>query len=111
MQTISTETIQSTYTYIMLGQVSKSHPSLNNKMVQETLLKRKSREQITHQVNLHLNGKPLEPILSKYQLAICQEIIDAHEKDKTKMTVEQITEIVEKEKVNAPYEFEKQKIA
>jgi len=76
MEIITAETIQSTYTYIMLGQVSKSHPALNNKMIQDMLTKRKSREMITHQLVLHRNGKPLEPILSQYQFAICQELND-----------------------------------
>jgi len=107
---ISTSVIQSTYTFIMLGESTKSNPKLNNKITQQMLLKRKTREKITHVFNVYKNTGVMESILTNYELAICQELIDAAEKDKTKMTVEQITEIVEKEKENAPYEFEKTKI-
>ena len=77
---ISTEAIQGTKTYIELGKINKNHPGLNNKMQQQMLLKRSSREAITHQMILWRNNMPLEPTLSKNQSLILQELIEA-EKD------------------------------
>lgn len=77
MNLIPTETIESTYTYIMLGKSDPKHPVLNNKLHQQMLVKRASREAITHQLILWRNGKELEPILNKYQLAILNELIEA----------------------------------
>lgn len=82
---ISTEAIQNTKTYIELGKINPNNPGLNNKMLQQMLLKRSSREAITHQMVLWRNGKDLENILSKNQQSVLQELIDAEigENDKT----------------------------
>ncbi len=77
MNLISAETIQSTLTYINLGIVNPKHPGLNNKMQQQMLLKRQSRELITHQMVLWRNGRDLEQTLSKNQLSVLQELIEA----------------------------------
>jgi len=77
---ISTEAIQNTKTYIELGKINPNHPGLNNKMQQQMLLKRASREAITHQMILWRNNMPFENTLSKNQSLILQELIEA-EKD------------------------------
>jgi len=77
MNIISSETIQGTNTYIELGKINPNNPGLNNKMLQQMLLKRSSREAITHQMVLWRNGKDLENILSKNQQSVLQELIDA----------------------------------
>jgi hypothetical protein len=77
MNIISVETIQATQTYIELGKDDLKHPGLNNKMLQQMLLKRSSREAITHQMVLWRNGRDLENILSKNQQSVLQELIDS----------------------------------
>jgi len=77
MNIISSETIQRTNTYIELGKINPNNPGLNNKMLQQMLLKRNSREAITHQMVLWRNGKDLENILSKNQQSVLQELIEA----------------------------------
>lgn len=84
MNLISTEKIQSTFTYIQLGKIDPKHPGLNNKMQQQMLLKRASRELLTHQLILHRNGKPIEPVLNRYQLAVLNELIEAEKDEKSK---------------------------
>jgi hypothetical protein len=46
-------------------------------MLQQMLLKRSSRETITHQMVLWRNGKELENILSKNQQSVLEELIEA----------------------------------
>ena len=77
MNIISVEAIQSTKAYIELGKTDLKHPGLNNKMLQQMLLKRSSREAITHQMVLWRNGKNLENILSKNQQLVFEELIEA----------------------------------
>jgi hypothetical protein len=77
MNIISVEKIQATKTYIELGKDDLKHPGLNNKMLQQMLLKRSSREAITHQMVLWRNGRDLENILSKNQQSVLQELIDS----------------------------------
>jgi hypothetical protein len=73
MNTISSEAIQKTEAYIKLGE--SDFKGLNNKMLQQMLLKRPSREAITHQMVLWRNGKELESILSKSQQLVLEELI------------------------------------
>ena len=83
---ISAEVIQNTRTYIKLGNANPKHPGLNNKIHQQMLIKRKSREDITHQMILWRNGKEIEPVLSKYQQEILMELIEAEKADLLKYT-------------------------
>jgi len=74
MQTITTEMIQSTNTFIKLGEFAKN--GLNNKIAQQMLLKRKSVEDIKHCYTVWKNTGVIQTILSKYQLAVLQELIE-----------------------------------
>jgi len=86
MNLISTETIQSTFTYINLGKIDPKHPGLNNRMVQQMLLKRTRREAMSHQMTLWRNGMAMEPVLSKNELLVLGELMEAEiaENDKKK---------------------------
>ena len=86
MNIISVETIQATKAYIELGKTDLKHPGLNNKMLQQMLLKRSSREAITHQMVLWRNGKDLENILSKNQQSVLEELIEAEIAEKQQKT-------------------------
>jgi hypothetical protein len=37
-----------------------------------------------HQLILHRNGKELEPVLNRYQLAVLNELIEAEKEEKSK---------------------------
>lgn len=74
---ISAEQIENTKIFKELGKIDPKHPGLNNKLHQNSLLKRKSRQDITHQLILWRNGKEIEPTLSKYQGLVLEELIEA----------------------------------
>ena len=73
---ISAEQIENTKIFKELGKIDLKHPVLNNKLHQNSLLKRKSREEITHVLLVYKNTGVIEPILSKYQLLVFQELAE-----------------------------------
>lgn len=85
MNVISSQQIEETDYFIALGKIDRNNPGLNNKMVQQMLLKRSSREAITHQLVLFRNGKNLESTLNKNQLGIFNELVEkeTNQKDNT----------------------------
>lgn len=79
-KTISTETIQSTFTYINLGNVDPKQPLLNNKMNQQFLLKRASRKLITESLIIYNNTKQIPSNITAYQLQVLKELIESNYK-------------------------------
>lgn len=79
-KTISTETIQSTFTYINLGNVDPKQPLLNNKMNQQFLLKRASRKLITESLIIYNNTKQIPSNITAYQLHVLKELIESNYK-------------------------------
>lgn len=75
--TISSEVIQSTYTYIKLGESIPGKPFLNNKMQQEFLIKRNSRKDITHALIVYNSTNEIPSNISGNQLAVLKELIAA----------------------------------
>lgn len=73
---ISVEQIEATKIFKELGKINPKHPGLNNKLHQNSLIKRKSREEITHVLLVYKNTGIIEPILSKYQLLVFQELAE-----------------------------------
>jgi len=73
---ISSEEIQETEIYKKLGETDPKHPHLNNKITQTLLLKRQSRELITHGVNVWKNTGVIPSNVTGHQLKIVNELID-----------------------------------
>jgi len=73
---ISSEEIQETDVYKKLGETDPKHPHLNNKITQTLLLKRQSRELITHGVNVWKNTGVIPTNVTGHQLKIVNELID-----------------------------------
>lgn len=73
---ISSEEIQETEVYKNLGKIDPNHPHLNNKINQTLLLKRQSRELITHGVNVWKNTGVIPTNVTGHQLKIVNELID-----------------------------------
>ncbi len=73
---ISSEEIQETEVYKKLGEIDPKHPHLNNKITQTLLLKRQSRELITHGVNVWKNTGVIPSNVTGHQLKIVNELID-----------------------------------
>jgi transcriptional regulator with XRE-family HTH domain len=73
---ISIEEIQETDVYKKLGEVDPKHPHLNNKINQTLLLKRQSRELITHGLNVWKNTNKIPANITGYQLKVVNELIE-----------------------------------
>ena len=73
---ISSEEIQETDVYKKLGETDPKHPHLNNKITQTLLLKRQSRELITHGVNVWKNTGVIPTNVTGHQLKIVNELIE-----------------------------------
>lgn len=76
-KTITTETIQGTFTYIKLGEPIPGKPLLNNKMQQSALLKRDSRQKITHALIVYNSTGSIPNTISGNQLSVLNELIEA----------------------------------
>lgn len=73
---ISIEEIQETDVYKKLGESDPKHPHLNNKINQTLLLKRQSRELITHGLNVWKNAGSIPANITGYQLKVVNELIE-----------------------------------
>ena len=73
---ISSEEVQETEFYKKLGEVDPNHPHLNNKITQTLLLKRQSRELITHGVSVWKNTGVIPSNVTGNQLKIVNELIE-----------------------------------
>jgi hypothetical protein len=73
---ISSEEIQETEVYKNLGKIDPNHPHLNNKINQTLLLKRQSRELITHGVNVWKNTGVIPTNVTGHQLKVVNELIE-----------------------------------
>lgn len=76
-KTITTETIQGTFAYIKLGESIPGKPLLNNKMQQSALLKRDSRQKITHALIVYNSTGSIPNTISGNQLSVLNELIEA----------------------------------
>jgi transcriptional regulator with XRE-family HTH domain len=73
---VSSDLIESTNTFINLSKVDPKTPFLNNKVHQQLLVKRQSREMITNGLNVFRNTGKIPDNISGYQLKILKDIIE-----------------------------------
>lgn len=79
-KTITPELIQSTFTYINLGKEIPGKPFLNNRMQQSALLRRDSRQKITHALIVFNSTGTIPNTISGNQLSVLKELIEAEYK-------------------------------
>lgn len=79
-KTITPELIQNTYTYIKLGEEIPGKPFLNNRMQQQSLLRRDSRQKITHALIVYNSTGEIPNTISGHQLLVLKELIEAEHK-------------------------------